>query len=116
MAYFLFYKKAMSNLKKLINNSFLVKTLDKRYYIDYLIEQAFVSRLLLQNLGNSLVYFDKNIIDKIVNGFGRSSLSVGRIFVRSFNGEIQFYSFVMILGLLVCQIIIFVISYYVLGS
>ena len=62
------------------------------------------------------VYFDKNIIDKIVNGFGRSSLSVGRIFVRSFNGEIQFYSFVMILGLLVCQIIIFVISYYVLGS
>ena len=61
-------------------------------------------------------YFDKNIIDKIVNGFGRSSLSVGRIFVRSFNGEIQFYSFVMILGLLACQIIIFVISYYVLGS
>ena len=116
LAYFLFYKKAMSNLKKLINNSFLVKTLDKRYYIDYLIEQVFVSRLLLQNLGNSLVYFDKNIIDKIVNGFGRSSISVGRIFVRSFNGEIQFYSFVMILGLLACQIIIFVISYYVLGS
>ena len=115
LAYLIFFKNALRDLRILTNNSFLVRILNKRYYIDYLFEQFFVSKLLLKNIGSSLVYFDKHIIDKIVNGFGRSSIYFGKIFVRSFNGEIQFYSFVMIAGLLICQIIIFVVSYYILG-
>ena len=115
LAYFLFYRNLLYSFRQVINKSFVVNLLDRRYYVDHVIEQIFVSQLLLKNIGNNLVYFDKNIIDKIVNGFGKSSLSVGRNFVRSFNGEIQFYSFVMIAGLLLCQIIIFIVSYYILG-
>ena len=115
-SYLIFYKNYLKLFRNNLNSSFLVKLLNERYYIDYFIEKVFVTRFILGSLGNSLVFFDKKVIDRAVNFTGKFSINIGQIFVRSVNGQIQFYSFAIIGGLLVCQIILLLVSFYVLGT
>ena len=115
-SYLIFYKNYLTLFREKLNSSILVKLLNDRYYIDYFIEQVFVVRFLLGSLGSSLVFFDKKIIDRTVNYAGKFSINLGQIFVKSVNGQIQFYSFAIIGGLLVCQSILLFVSFYVLGA
>jgi NADH-quinone oxidoreductase subunit L len=116
VAYQLFYKNSFSSARQYINNSFLIKILNERYYIDYLYEQFFVSKVLISYIGAKLVFFDKEIIDNFVNSVGKSSMNVGQIFIKSVNGQMQFYSLIMISGLILSQIFLLIVSFYVAGS
>ena len=115
-SYLIFYKNYLTLFREKLNRSVLVKLLNERYYIDYFIEKVFVVRFLLGFLGSSLVFVDKKIIDQTVNYAGKFSINLGQIFVKSVNGQIQFYSFAIIGGLLVCQTILLFVSFYVLGA
>jgi len=78
----------------------LHKVLSQKWYIDEIYEQIFV-RSIYRASNFIWKYIDVYFIDFIVIGFGRTSMWMGLKAKRVQTGEVQFYSIIIILGMLI---------------
>jgi len=81
-----------------------------KYYIDEIAEDVIVRRALDQILGPAAAAFDKYVVDGIVNGIALATRQVGDAVRRLETGQLQAYTSMSMLGVVVTVIIIFVIS------
>ncbi|SFL88243.1 NADH-quinone oxidoreductase subunit L [Paenibacillus sp. 1_12] len=77
----------------------LVRLLQRKYYIDEIYNAVFVERL--KGLGNVLHLFDVYVVDGIVRLVSFSVVGVGRVGSRLQNGHVQTYGLATLLGLLI---------------
>ena len=74
--------------------------LERKYYIDDF--YGVVVKFLVHGLGNFIGWFDRTVIDGVVNGVGRITYECGKSMSRIQNGSVQFYlflSFWIVIGL-----------------
>ncbi|WP_240419814.1 NADH-quinone oxidoreductase subunit L [Paenibacillus periandrae] len=77
----------------------LVRLLQRKYYIDEIYHAVFVERL--KGLGSLLHLFDVYVVDGIVRLVSFSVVGVGRVGSRLQNGHVQTYGLATLLGLLI---------------
>ncbi|MBI2846305.1 MAG: NADH-quinone oxidoreductase subunit L [Chloroflexi bacterium] len=72
----------------------------RKYYFDELYEDLIVTRGLYRNLSFALDWFDRNIIDNVVDGMAWLGRNVGRPVSRVQTGQVQVYGIGISLGIL----------------
>jgi len=77
----------------------LVRLLERKYYIDELYHAAVV--VPLRGLGRALTAFDEHVVDGIVRLAGGSAVWAGRWGTRLQNGQVQSYGLLAAIGLIV---------------
>ncbi len=79
----------------------LYQLLSRRYYIDDLYEKVLVTRVLYRGVSVGLDWWDRNIVDGVVNGVALIGRNVGRGIARAQTGQLQAYGVVISLGILI---------------
>lgn len=86
----------------------LQKTIYNKYYVDEIYDA--VIRKPLDAISNVFYkFFDKEIIDGIVNGVGRSVKGIGSVVRLAQQGDISFYIITMMLGVITILLFTFII-------
>jgi NADH-quinone oxidoreductase subunit L len=81
-----------------------------KYYVDEIAEDIIVRGALHRIIGPAAAAFDKYVVDGIVNGLVLAARQVGDAVRRLETGQLQAYTSMSMLGVVVTMIIIFVIS------
>ena len=80
----------------------LHRLLAEKYYIDALYEDAAVRLAFYRAFAGAIDWFDKNVVDRIVDAIAAVFRNVGRIFLAPLQtGEVQAYGMVVALGILI---------------
>ena len=80
----------------------LHRLLADRYYIDTLYEGALVRRAFYRAFAGAIDWFDKNVVDRIVDAIAAVFRNFGRIFLAPLQtGEVQAYGLAVALGTLI---------------
>ena len=80
----------------------LHRLLAERYYIDALYEGALVRRAFYRAFAGAIDWFDKNVVDRIVDAIAAVFRNFGRIFLAPLQtGEVQAYGLAVALGTLI---------------
>jgi NADH-quinone oxidoreductase subunit L len=82
----------------------LYTVLDQRYYVDHLYN--WIAGGLVLGIGAVMSWFDARIVDGVVNGVGRVTVGAGAELRRVQTGELQFYAWVLLAGVVVLTILI----------
>lgn len=82
----------------------LVRLLERKYYVDEVYDMIFVRGLRL--LGSGLALFDRYVIGGLVKLAGSAAGYSGKVALRLQNGQIQTYSLAAILGIIVIAVAI----------
>jgi NADH-quinone oxidoreductase subunit L len=83
---------------------------ERKYYLDFIAETVIVRWLLNGVLGRAAAALDTYVIDGVVNGVGRAVREAGDRARRTEVGQLQAYTSVFFVGLLVAVVAIFVVS------
>ena len=84
--------------------SWLHTLVNRKYFIDEFYQMAIVSPL--KGLGHLLALFDEYIVDGVVKAVTWCMLWLGRVVTRLQNGQVQTYSLVTVLGLVVLVLVL----------
>ena len=84
--------------------------MERKYYLDFVAETVIVRWLLNGVLGRAAMALDTHVIDGVVNGIGRAVNETGDRVRRTEAGQLQAYTSVFFVGLLVAVIAIFLVS------
>ena len=79
----------------------LANLLSQKYYVDHLYEQLIVRRWFYRGLVTVTDWFDRVVIDGIVDLIGNLPRGLGRVVIVLQTGQVQFYGVFVILGTLV---------------
>lgn len=82
----------------------LVKTLERKYYIDELYDLLLVKPL--RSLGKALQAFDDYIVDGVVRLAGYSTSALGRLNSRLQSGQVQAYALTALIGIVILALAI----------
>ncbi len=74
--------------------------LHDKWYVDEIYDRAVV-RPLVALSGIFYRWFDRAVIDRVVDGFGRTAQGVGLFAGRTQTGQLNTYAFVIVVGVLV---------------
>ncbi len=77
------------------------KVLTQKYGVDILAEDLITRRAFYRVLSASLDWFDRFVVDGIVNGAGMSAVRIGGGLRKMETGQVQVYGFSIFLGLIV---------------
>ena len=83
---------------------------ERLYYVNEIAETGVIRGVLQAGLGRSAAAFDKYVVDGVVNGIGLATRFAGGILRISITGQLQAYTSVYLLGVLVAIGAIFVLS------
>jgi len=82
----------------------LVKTLERKYYVDELYDLLLVKPL--RSLGKALQAFDDYIVDGVVRLAGYSTSALGRLNSRLQSGQVQAYALTALIGIVILALAI----------
>lgn len=82
----------------------------RKYYVDEVAEDAIVRGVLHRFLGRWIAAFDRLVVDGIVNGAAVGARLIGDLARRLETGQLQAYTSMSMLGVVVVIIVIFVLS------
>ena len=88
----------------------LPRIVERKYYLDFVAETVVVRWILNGVVGRLAQAFDTYVVDGVVNGVGRGVNDAGDRLRRTEAGQLQAYTSVFVLGLLVATVTIFVLS------
>ena len=83
---------------------------ERKYYMDEIAETVIVRWLLHRRIGAALEAFDTHVVDAVANGVGRATSLAGDTVRRTETGQLQAYSSVFFLGVILVVGAIFVLS------
>ena len=84
--------------------------IERKYFMDDVAETFVVRRVLLRGFGGIAEAFDTYVVDGIVNGVGRATRRIGDAARRTEAGQLQAYTSVFFVGLLIAVIALLVVS------
>ena len=96
IAWFLYGRESLGLNK--IGIPVLHRLLTKKYYFDALYEDALTGNVFYAKLCKVLDWFDRNIVDEVVEKTGWLNRNVGRTIVLLQTGQLQAYGMVMVIG------------------
>ncbi|MSQ41945.1 MAG: NADH-quinone oxidoreductase subunit L [Dehalococcoidia bacterium] len=88
----------------------LPRIVERKYYLDDLAETVVVRGLLNGVIGRALVLIDTQLVDRLANEVGRATRLAGDALRRSEAGQLQAYTSMFMLGVIVAAVAIFVLS------
>ena len=88
----------------------LHRLIERKYFMDDIAETVVVRWVLDAGVGRALSLFDEYVVDGAVNGVGRGTRLAGDALRRVETGQLQAYSSLLLLGVIVAAGAIFVIS------
>lgn len=88
----------------------LPEILDKKYYLDTLYQDVFVKMFLLGGVAWALSFWDKYVVDGVVNGVGRATTWASDQIRVAQTGQAQVYASVMLFGTIAAIIGILLVS------
>jgi NADH-quinone oxidoreductase subunit L len=88
---------------------------NRKYYVDEIAEDGVVRGALDRGLGPALALFDSRVVDGVVNGVGLATRKVGDGLRRVETGQLQAYTSLYVLGVVVAVVAVFVFGANVLG-
>ncbi len=94
-ASYMLYGGARDHTKQ-IAPIWLTRLLQRRYFIDDFYYHGFVR--LAEDIQYPLAWFDKNVVDRIVDGFGIVTGAVGDTLRRAQSGAVGLYAWLMVVG------------------
>ena len=80
------------------------------YYVNEIAETGIIRGVLQAGIGRSAAAFDKYVVDGIVNGIGQATRLVGSGLRLSITGQLQAYTSLYVLGVVVAVGVTFVLS------
>ncbi|GGD92571.1 NADH-quinone oxidoreductase subunit L [Paenibacillus nasutitermitis] len=99
LGWLVFVKGTLSRDAVSTRAPWLVRLLERKYYIDELYEIVVVRTL--RGLGGVLAAFDHYVIDGVVRLVGGAAIQLGRGGTRLQNGQVQTYGLISVIGLVV---------------
>jgi len=81
-----------------------------KYYVDEIAEDGIIRGALDKVFGPAAAAFDKYVVDGVVNGVALAARQVGDMARRLETGQLQAYTSMSMLGVVVAVVVIFVIS------
>jgi NADH-quinone oxidoreductase subunit L len=99
LGYLVYIKRSIPSDAVSSRAPWLVRLLQRKYYIDEIYHAVFVEPL--KSLGSLLHLFDVYVVDGIVRLISFSVVGVGRVGSRLQNGHVQTYGLATLLGLLI---------------
>jgi NADH-quinone oxidoreductase subunit L len=84
--------------------------LENKYYLDVLYERVIVGFLFYEVLGSALAWFDRNVVDGLVNGIGRIARGTGAGLRYAQSGQFQTYGALAFSGLIVTAVVVLVLN------
>lgn len=88
----------------------LPEVLENKYYLDDLYEKVFLKDVLLGGIGTLLAFFDKYIIDGVVNGAASLTRWSGGLVRQAQAGQAQLYGAAIFVGMLVAVATILIVT------
>ncbi len=86
------------------------RLVERKYYADEIAEDAVVRGVLHRGVARVAELFDRYVVDGIVNGAAAAARLGGDALRRSETGQLQAYSSIYFVGLIVAVVVIFVVS------
>jgi NADH-quinone oxidoreductase subunit L len=86
----------------------LFTLVDRKYFVNEIVEDGIVRRGLDRGLGRALAWFDSVVVDGVVNGVGKATRRAGDVLRRFETGQVQAYTSLYVLGVVVAVVAIFV--------
>ena len=107
LAYAIYSKKWISAEK--IGQIFapIYTLLSRKYYFDELYEQVLVVRVLVNGIFNQIQLFDTYVVDGIVNGLGKITVTASGTLRKLQTGQLQSYGLAIVLGVLIIMAVFF---------
>jgi len=81
--------------------------LSRKYFMDELYEQVLVVRVLVNGIFRQIQLFDTYVVDGIVNGLGKITVTASGILRRLQTGQLQGYGLAIVLGILIIMAVFF---------
>lgn len=81
-----------------------------KYYVDEIAEGGVIRGALDKGIGPAAAAFDKYVVDGVVNGIGLAARQIGDMARRLETGQLQAYTSMSMLGVVVAIAVIFVLS------
>lgn len=78
-----------------------------KYYLDVLYEDIIVRKLLYGGLFRAFAWFDSHIVDGVVNGIGRGTVSTSRTLRQAQTGQLQLYGLTIVIGIIAIIVCIY---------
>lgn len=97
---FVFYRYIRKQHIPVAHPEGIEKVLDRKYYLDE-IYHGIIEKPILQTSRMLFQYFDRQVLNKLVDGVGGVTRFLGLVLRTGQNGYIHFYLFSMVLGILV---------------
>jgi NADH-quinone oxidoreductase subunit L len=107
LAYAIYSKKWISAEK--IGQVFapIYTLLSRKYYFDELYEQVLVVRVLVNGIFYQIQQFDTYVVDGIVNGLGKITVTASGTLRKLQTGQLQSYGLAIVLGVLIIMAVFF---------
>jgi NADH-quinone oxidoreductase subunit L len=107
LAYMIYSKKWISAEK--IGQVFapIYTLLSRKYYFDELYEQVLVVRVLVNGIFYQIQQFDTYVVDGIVNGLGKITVTASGTLRKVQTGQLQSYGLAIVLGVLIIMVVFF---------
>ena len=81
--------------------------LSRKYYFDELYEQVLVVRVLVNGIFYQIQQFDTYVVDGIVNGLGKITVTASGTLRKLQTGQLQSYGLAIVLGVLIIMAVFF---------
>ncbi len=85
----------------------IYKLLSRKYYMDELYEQVIVKRVLVNGIFLQVQRFDTYVVDGIVNGVGKVTVTASGILRKVQTGQVQGYGLAIALGIVIITAVFF---------
>jgi NADH-quinone oxidoreductase subunit L len=107
LAYVIYSKKWISAEK--IGQIFapIYTLLSRKYYFDELYEQVLVVRVLVNGIFYQIQQFDTYVVDGIVNGLGKITVTASGTLRKLQTGQLQSYGLAIMVGVLIIMAVFF---------
>ncbi len=107
LAYAIYSKKWISAEK--IGQVFapIYTLLSRKYYFDELYEQVLVVRVLVNGIFYQIQQFDTYVVDGIVNGLGKITVTASGTLRKVQTGQLQSYGLAIMVGVLIIMVVFF---------
>ena len=81
--------------------------LSRKYFMDELYEQVLVMRVLVNGIFRQIQLFDTYVVDGIVNGLGKITVTASGALRRLQTGQLQGYGLAFVLGIVIIMAVFF---------
>jgi NADH-quinone oxidoreductase subunit L len=81
--------------------------LSRKYFMDELYEQVLVVRVLVNGIFRQIQLFDTYVVDGIVNGLGKITVTASGALRRLQTGQLQGYGLAFVLGIVIIMAVFF---------